>query len=729
MLRNTPPKHRHDGTSPLPLGMDWSPPPRRWNGRDSIWPHDFHTGWSYCITIPSWVVLPKARDSDPVVFYRVQIGLQSPEGMTTMRGILRRFNDFMKLFSDLKKLFPKNNLPAAPPKGLLRMKSRALLEERRYTLEQWMTKLLSDIDVSRSVAVASFLELEAAARSAFQDVDPNFPETNPPSGSSTSSSLQLHPSSSLSIVTGNSSIMSDYGSDTAYEISELGTPRIGRDANSEVGTEDLNLILDEDLPSPIEKLVKYGITNIDEGLLMGQTILDQLEGFNSHKLNARWGNNFASKDAITNNGLAAKATFFSSTDGIENLPEPDHGKVSAHARKSSTESVGSDISSFKGSDMSNSGILNSLTNGSFDHVGGDEFSRAIETVGNKELQAGDTLVLPLGDQHKLNRVLTTMQQRLVTAKTDMEDLIARLNQEIAVKDYLLTKVKDLEVELETSKQKSKENMQQAILNERDRVTQMQWDMEELRRRSLEMELKLKSAAVHEEVHSEQMEVFTAQEKDILMQELEATKGQLKKREELEVKSKSDIKVLVKEVKSLRNSQADLKQQLSQSLKEKTEAEKCFQEEKQRSEHAKSALARLLCDCTILRNQLQECNIDILQDDENDITSRYPSQSDALELLKTSDSQVDLLLAEAKLLAGEENSGHLLVQGNENSAPSCKIYEINGCATITDDCREMREILRLILLDNAGLRKRVNSVTRGALKLQAMSTNSNAESPT
>lgn len=27
---SSPPKHRHDGTSPLPLGMDWSPPPRNW---------------------------------------------------------------------------------------------------------------------------------------------------------------------------------------------------------------------------------------------------------------------------------------------------------------------------------------------------------------------------------------------------------------------------------------------------------------------------------------------------------------------------------------------------------------------------------------------------------------------------------------------------------------------------------------------------------------------------
>lgn len=56
-------------------------------------------------------------------------------------------------------------------------------------------------------------------------------------------------------------------------------------------------------------------------------------------------------------------------------------------------------------------------------------------------------------------------------------------------------VKDLEVEVETNKQKSKENLQQALLIERERFTQMQWDMEELRRKSMEMELKLKSEQV------------------------------------------------------------------------------------------------------------------------------------------------------------------------------------------------------------------------------------------
>lgn len=63
--------------------------------------------------------------------------------------------------------------------------------------------------------------------------------------------------------------------------------------------------------------------------------------------------------------------------------------------------------------------------------------------------------------------------------------------------YLISyaQVKDLEVELETTKQRSKENLQQAILVERERYTQMQWDMEELRRKSFEMELKLNSHQV------------------------------------------------------------------------------------------------------------------------------------------------------------------------------------------------------------------------------------------
>jgi hypothetical protein len=37
-----------------------------------------------------------------VQFYRVQVSVQSPEGVSTMRGILRRFNDFVKLLADVR---------------------------------------------------------------------------------------------------------------------------------------------------------------------------------------------------------------------------------------------------------------------------------------------------------------------------------------------------------------------------------------------------------------------------------------------------------------------------------------------------------------------------------------------------------------------------------------------------------------------------------------------------
>lgn len=61
-----------------------------------------------------------------------------------------------------------------------------------------------------------------------------------------------------------------------------------------------------------------------------------------------------------------------------------------------------------------------------------------------------------------------------------------------------------------------------------------------------------------------------------MQTLNATKSQLemlsKQYDELEAKSKADVKVLVKEVKSLRNSHTELKKELIDSMKEKCEAE-------------------------------------------------------------------------------------------------------------------------------------------------------------
>ncbi|KAM7490081.1 hypothetical protein LguiA_033002 [Lonicera macranthoides] len=686
-IQRSPPKHRHDGTSPLPLGMDWSPPPRKWNGRDTVWPHDPRTGWSYCINIPSWVVLPKSRDSDPVVFYRVQVGLQSPEGVTTIRGILRRFNDFLKLYTALKKAYPKKNLPPAPPKGLLRMKSRALLEERRRALEEWMTKLLSDIDISRSIAVASFLELEAAARSSFQDENPRTDEANS-STNTINSSLRVHTSPSPSVLAGSTSLTSDYGSDTAYETSEIETPSLGRDNNSEIATEDLSM--DEELTSPIEKLVKYGMSNIDEGLFMGQAILEQLEGFPRHRMHAREINEILENNSI-HNGNASTSS-----------------KAIGHVRKLSNESVGSEVSSLRGSESSYVGFPNNFGDGPTELSRGAEVSKATDAQ----------LVLPLDQQQKMNKVLVSMQRRLVTAKTDMEDLISRLNNEIAVKDYLTTKVKDLEVELETTKQKSKENLEQAILIERERFTQMQWDMEELRQKSLEMELRLKSRQ-DKNPHSELTEVSVVEGKDMVQKELDTTKQQLeylvKQHQEMEAKSKADIKVLVKEVKSLRSSQVDLKQKLQQSLNEKSEAEGLLQQEKEKNKNAKTARRKLLHDCELLRNRLQECNINLFDEKEdNKLVLNSSSLPDVLNLLATSDNQISLLFAEV---------GAITPDGDYTASAVDKTDD----DTLTID-HELRKMLSEIFKDNARLRKQVNSVIRRTLRTEISCEKNGDEDP-
>ncbi|KAI3687118.1 hypothetical protein L1987_80809 [Smallanthus sonchifolius] len=640
--RRSPPKHRHDGTSPLPLGMDWSPPPKKWNGRDTVWPHDPSTGWSYCITIPTWVVLPKSKDSDSVVFYRLVVGLQSPQGATTTRAVLRRFNDFLRLLAALRKAFPQKNLPAAPPKGFLRLKSRTLLDERRCTLEEWMTKLLSDIDVSRSIVVASFLELESAARSSFQDENPEFVQGN----HSASNNIE-------SMASGSIPVTPDYGSDNAYETSEIGTSSLGRDNISEAGTEDLSL--DEDLMGPLEKLVKHGMTNIDEGLLMGNAILEQVEGYpRLHTVHSREINRGGDKNG---NG------------GGNYVADKQHGKLIENPKK----------------------LLNGTSS-----LPDMEFSSLL--ADDKLIPSSDiNLVLPLGQQQKVNRVLISMQRRLGTAKTDMEDVISRLNQEIAVKDYLMTKVKDLEEELETTKLRNKENLHQAILMERERVTQMQWDMEELRRKSIEMEFKLKSQQ-DEKRETEPPKTSVIEEKDRLLQELDDTKNKfdqlLKKHQELEVKSKADIKVLVKEVKSLRNSQADLKHQLDQSLLGMSDAEKLLQEEKQKFEEKEIARGKLLHEFAVLHHRIQDCSMNLVNESEDkQLVIDSPSMQDALELLKISDDQIEALRAQVEIIAQDDAS--TAAGGDMNC--------------------DLRKMLSEILVDNINLRQQVSLLIHRALR--------------
>ncbi|KAK9098687.1 hypothetical protein Syun_025732 [Stephania yunnanensis] len=603
-----------------------------------------------------------------------------------------------------------------------------------------MGKLLSDIDVSRSVPVASFLELEAAARSSFHDVDSVAFDVKP-----TGNYMVLgQASSNLSLVDGSSSVTPDYASD-ACETSEIGTPKQGRYNSSEVGTEDITV--DQELTTPIENLVMYGMTNIENGLFMEDSILEQIEGFPSHKFHAKTEIGYSGREKY--NGNTSRTRNALHTNSKEHFSGPEHGKLYGHSRKLSNESVGSDISSIRGSEASINGLANSVGDACLDSTGDFEAPSTLSNIGNMDLHLPDNIqvILPMEQRSKLNRVLMTSQQRLATAKTDMEDLFTRLNQEIAVKEYLTTKVKDLEVELETTKQKSKENLQQAILSERERSTQMQWDMEELRRKSLEMESKLK-AEQDNKFQTESTKTFVLREKELLLQEFGSTQEKLanlqKLHEELLVKSKAETKILVKEIKSLRTSQSELKQELALSQNHKSEIEdwnkafstssslwmklhylplsqhsRVLQEEKERTEKEKNARRRLLHECVILHHRLQECSVNLLSEEIDKLTADYSSLSDSLDLLTTSDDRMGLLLAEAQLLAQDDENPTVTSSGR---------YNVNG-SDLTKLDIEIRKMLSDIFIDNATLRKQVNSAIRFALQTSSKSDKeSNEETP-
>ncbi|KAK4350230.1 hypothetical protein RND71_029543 [Anisodus tanguticus] len=749
-----PPKHRHDGTSPLPLGMDWSPPPRVWDGHDTIWPHDSHTGWSYCATIPSWTILSRPRGSATVVvfpcelfesgsfnalstFYRVQIGIQSPDGFTTTREILRRFSDFLSLSSELKKEFPKKKLPPAPSKGFLRMQSNELLEElvssqRRCLLEDWMMKVLSDIELSRSAPVGIFLELEAAARSSFYELNQNIEDVN--SSISVVPSIQFSNSSDVSLPAGPSSLASDFGNESAYGTPELGSPTEGMGRFHEVDN----------------AAVYQGLTHSGE-VISEDTRLKHCDS--KPMKDSEQGNQ--------ENHLKMPST------GDDTDVSTKRVMDSAHVK----QTLETDISSERISDISNFLKLEPLRNTLHDPAEGADFS-GLNAPASSNLQFPGHLqvVIQLDEQNKMNSILSTMQLRLAAAKTDIEDLLMRLNQELAVRQYLATKlilvkfpeelvkkmtrkssptnlssdipllqyptpakfsnnkllscahnlsavharVKDLENELEFLKECGKDNMQQAVLTEREKFTQMLWDMEELRRKCVEMELKLASEQA-DKIQMESTQRSIIQENERLYEELDAAQQQINSLQqhhlEMESKSNTDVKLLVKEIKSLRSSHTELKQELSKLANEKAEVEMILREEWQNREHASAANIKLLHEYEILRSRLEECSIKFLIEEENKHAS---SPSDAIDILSTSDNRIGLLLAEAQLLA----------QDVETTIASRNV-DGEYSRTAVD---ELRKQLADVYLDNAKLRKQINSVIRYALQTANRSEDNEEDSP-
>ncbi|CAK7356947.1 unnamed protein product [Dovyalis caffra] len=693
---------------------------------------------------PSWNGL-EPPSSQMVFEYRMDgilFGLMIliPDGVIVLPFLL----GFLNPSQELKKAFPHKTLPPAPPKRILRMKSSVFVEEylelkggsilvlqfeksamlmnmkslilRRCSLEDWMEKLLSDIDVSRSAPVGTFLELEAAARLFFDDANQQDSDINS-SVTGMVPSVLLQTNSDVSILAGSSSVASYHDYDSPDEMPEFGTPRIERDNGEDCGIEASTS--EQNITDPTETPVKHS-------RFSKTYILENLERFSRQKIHTAREKSIVGSDKNADSTLKAKSFL---GDEMGSLPKQEYLRLDGRVRQLSAESIESDFSSVRTSEISNLGMGNLFGDNGVDCPEASESLKIIDASVSSDLQfPRDVLVaLPSDERHKLNRVLNTLQQRLATAKTDVEDLISRLNQEIAVRQFLTTKVKDLEVDLETTRNNCKENMQQAVLIEKERFTQTQWDVEELRRQCLELELKLKYEQ-DEKACAESAKISVLHDNKMLLEQLDVARKELedlhKDHEELQVKSKADVKLLVKEVKSLRTSQMELKHELSRLMKEKLEVERAVQKEKQRAEDVIAANAKLLHECEILHNRLEECSVNFLIEEEDKLIVDTSSPSDAIDLLTTSDNRIGLLLAEVILTFACLHMFHaleqaqLLAQDLENSA--ARLDETHNTNGVDRRDNELRKLLTETFIDNARLRMQVNSVIRCALNMHLKS---------
>lgn len=118
--------------------------------------------------------------------------------------------------------------------------------------------------------------------------------------------------------------------------------------------------------------------------------------------------------------------------------------IPRHRRRPSQESIVSEMSSAPGSELSRGVSVDVPLETAFwgysatDHSSNGEGGRV--SGAESECLKGVGLILPVDQRSKVRQVMTVLQRRLAAVKTDMEDLLARLNQETAVKEFLTTKV-------------------------------------------------------------------------------------------------------------------------------------------------------------------------------------------------------------------------------------------------------------------------------------------------
>lgn len=786
------PHHRHDGTSPLPLGMEVSAPPAQWKGRDTVWPHDPGAGWSYCVTIPSWTSIPQARgpvgqDVNPTVYFKVRVGVQSPQGVSASRLVLRRFNDFLKLHSALRRVLPRRKLPSPPPKNPLQRvsASSALILQRKMALQDWMAVLLEDLEVARSAPVAAFLELEAAARAGVMANEEAVSEQPSPSTADAPLPEVSHdqlPGATDGSPSGSSEMHALHSRGPSLSsVASRGGPALSDQFRSpEDDFDDHGLLHGSKSHSELAASEGYGSEwEADEA---GRA---QSEGSETPSFGSRFGSGERAHVAYMadprdsragasgregEGGAALQEELPGELSFARDLPGgPADGAGLSQGEEASAAAAAAEAAAGEGGESRQAGsVRDSPSRGpsvneadpggvgeatgpaSEDGAGGAPVAGARPSrqssapggaFGGPRLEAerserdylrGVGVVLPADQRAALKQVLAALQRRLRTAAADMEDLVGRLRQESAVKDFLASKVKDLEGELDVTRRRGREAAAEMVAAEREKVMALQWDVEEAKAQlyaqqaAAEHEEELRKAAESQLSKAEEGRAAADLELHRARAELEEARREW---EPAEAQARADKKLLAKEVKALRKSLADLQAESQDAIRGKAELEAILKEERQLQARRQAARAALLQEVAALRLRLMDCSLDQLaSEDHRQVAASSVGQgagsTDVMELLTTSDNRIGLLLAEAKLLAqGDEDShetgsnGHIHLRSSGSPSQTHQ----QGLPRTSSASRQdpssdaaVRSTMADILIDNAQLRRGMNSLTRHAL---------------
>ncbi|XP_024538094.1 PX domain-containing protein EREX [Selaginella moellendorffii] len=514
-----------------------------------------------------------------------------------------------------------------------------------------MSSLLSDIEISRSAPVAAFLELEAAARSAASAASAQEDSASVIAGLALEDSGLIAPSS---LYNGSSSVASlpDYASDAACSTSGVRTPTSLSELGVEVETAD-------DIATAQRK--KKG-KDVEQGLEDGKQDSETSKIFRS----------------------VSEAT-------LDNF----------HRRKDSD----SDIASEQSIPMSVEGPSDTSL------VLAAGIERRMEGVSSFEsdILKGASVFLPADQRANVKRVMAALQRRFEIVKADMEDLITRLNQEVAVKGFLTIKVRDLEAELDNTRRKSQDVLQQAVSVERERVTELQWELEDCRTALMNVEESLQTERNDRGMESESLQSIRVEldnSKQQVVQLQEKLESLAKERDAIEAQARAEKRILAKEIKTLRKNQPELKEELDTALRIKAELEGVLRKEREKEELARNSRASFMHEVSALRQRLQECSVDFLAKEDG---AKNSISSDAMELLTTSDNRINLLLAEARLMAEERD------EDEDEHYPTANGATANSNPPDGSGSEDaVNKFLVDILIDNAQLRKSMNSLTRSAL---------------